>query len=355
VLFAFTGQPDAGSPASPLTYVNGLFYGTTQFGGAHNIGSVFSLTPKGKEQILHSFAGGVDGLLPGYGALLNVGGVLYGTTAGDGTTSGGTVFAIAPNGAERVVYSFGKNGDGSAPEGGLVELNGVLYGTTSRGGANGTGTVFGLTPGGTETMLYSFAGGKDGAEPESTLLPIGGLLYGTTLFGGAHGGGTIFHISPTGAEKVTYSFGGGVDGRNPLGGLVAENGTVYGTTNLGGAYGLGTVYSFPIGGFVHKLYDFGGPGTEGARPGWGPLVPEPYRGVVYGTTMGGRVQSGAPYFKGTVFSIDASGLETTLHVFNAAANGLNPNAGLWDINGELFGTTESGGANGQGTVFSVTL
>jgi uncharacterized repeat protein (TIGR03803 family) len=356
VLFAFGGQPNAGSPASPLTYVDGIFYGTTQFGGAHNVGSVFSIDSKGVESVLHSFAGGADGLLPGYGALLNVGGVLYGTTAGDNATSAGNVFKIAPNGAESVVYSFGKNGDGNGPEAGLVDVDGVLYGTTSRGGANGTGTVFGITPGGTETLRYSFAGGKDGANPESTLINIDGVLYGTTAFGGALGDGTIFRVSPNGAEKVIFSFGGGNNGRNPFGGLALSNGSLYGTTTFGGAYSVGTVYSFTLGGSMRKLYDFGGPGAQGGLPGWGPLVPKPGSGVLYGTTMGGQVpQRGSQTFNGTVFSIDAAGRESTLHVFTAAVNGLSPSGGLFELSGQFFGTTQAGGAGGQGTVFSLTL
>jgi uncharacterized repeat protein (TIGR03803 family) len=115
---------------------------------------VFSVTPAGVEKVLHSFQGGSDGARP-TGGLLNVGGVLYGTTNGGGAHSRGTVFAITTAGAEEVVYSFKANNlDGTRPVGTLINVGGTLYGTTRSGGAttvcynfsDGCGTVFAVTP-----------------------------------------------------------------------------------------------------------------------------------------------------------------------------------------------------------------
>jgi uncharacterized repeat protein (TIGR03803 family) len=92
--------------------VNGQLYGTTFGGGTHSCsgsgqgcGTVFAVSPSGKEKVLYSFAGGKDGEIPSAG-LLNVGGTLYGTTqyggtgkcpAYTGTPAGcGTIFTIAP-------------------------------------------------------------------------------------------------------------------------------------------------------------------------------------------------------------------------------------------------------------------
>jgi uncharacterized repeat protein (TIGR03803 family) len=78
-----------------LIDVGGTFYGTTAWGGANNLGTVFSVTPSGAETVVHSFQGGNDGANP-VGGLLNLGGTLYGTTSAGGPYGGGTVFAIVP-------------------------------------------------------------------------------------------------------------------------------------------------------------------------------------------------------------------------------------------------------------------
>jgi uncharacterized repeat protein (TIGR03803 family) len=39
---------------------------------------------------------------------------------------------------------------------------------------------------------------------------------------------------------------------------------------------------------------------------------------------------------------------------NACADGSNPSAGLIDVSGTLYGTTEYSGAHGDGTVFALT-
>jgi uncharacterized repeat protein (TIGR03803 family) len=250
VLHGFAGPPDGATPVAPLHNVNGTLYGTTSFGGPNvgvyctlGCGTVFSITPGGKEKVLYSFGGyPYDGGGPGAG-LIDVKGTLYGTTGGGGTYRNGTVFSITPGGKEKVLYSFGASrNDGVEPAAGLVDVSGTLYGTTSAGGAYNSGTVFSVTPSGTETVLHSFSG-DDGADPAAALLNVNGTLYGTTNVGGAYGHGTVFSITPSGHETVLYSFKGGSDGQFPYSGLSYVNGTLYGTTYQGGAHNLGTVYS----------------------------------------------------------------------------------------------------------------
>jgi uncharacterized repeat protein (TIGR03803 family) len=57
---------------------------------------------------------------------------------------------------------------------------------------------------------------------------------------------------------------------------------------------------------------------------------------------------------GTLFAISRSGKETVIHNFGGPPDGANPSADLIDVNGTLYGTTSSGGANNGGTVFAVT-
>ncbi len=110
-------------------------------------GTVFSIGRHGHEQVLHSFGSTArDGAIPAAG-LVNLNGTLYGTTDSGGAHRSGTVFSITRDGVETVLYSFGTvPGDGAYPLAGLTAVGATLYGTTSSGGANGRGTVFSITP-----------------------------------------------------------------------------------------------------------------------------------------------------------------------------------------------------------------
>jgi len=169
VLYSFCAHSnctDGVSPAAGLAFdQNGNQYGTTFFGGAGEVGVVFKLTPKGKETVLYSFCPHFDncpdGQLPQAGLVFDQKGNLYGTTSAAGTHCGGcgTVFKLTPKGEETVLHSFGVGSDGFDPRAGLVfDQKGNLYGTTFSGGAHGDGIVFKLTPNGKETVLYSFCG-----------------------------------------------------------------------------------------------------------------------------------------------------------------------------------------------------
>jgi len=127
--------------------------------------------------------------------------VLYGTTEFGGRNDNGTVFKVTTKGAETVLHSFKGGSDGTYPAAGLIDVAGTLYGTTGGAGsvsscAGGCGTVFKITTEGAETVLYSFAGGSDGNYPSASLIDLGGTLYGTTAYGGASNNGTVFKLKP---------------------------------------------------------------------------------------------------------------------------------------------------------------
>jgi uncharacterized repeat protein (TIGR03803 family) len=161
---------------------------------------VFKLDKAGKETVLYSFTCGADGQYPNdFGYLVrDVAGNLYGTTWGGGAYGGGTVFKVAKNGEETVLYSFTGGADGGNPWAGLIQdAQGNFYGTAWGGGAYGGGTVFKVDGSGTETVLYSFTGGADGAGPYAPLMQDAkGNLYGTTSGGGAYDYGTVFELTP---------------------------------------------------------------------------------------------------------------------------------------------------------------
>jgi uncharacterized repeat protein (TIGR03803 family) len=264
--------PNAGHgihPKAGLTNVGSLLYGTTSSGGnvvncpgskkAAGCGAVFSLSPsKGIARIVYAFQNGSDGAIP-EARLINVNGILYGTTASGGAYSAGTIFSFDPaTGAEQVLYAFQNNGDGNAPEADLIDVDGTLYGTASGGGLGcNCGTVFSLNPAtGVFKVVYAFKGGPDGAAPAAGLLKVGQKLYGTTYEGGKGSGadGTLFSIDiATGKEVVLHSFLGNSDGLYPDADLIDVGGTLYGTTQGGGgsqscydqsSYGCGTVFAY---------------------------------------------------------------------------------------------------------------
>lgn len=154
VLYSFAGGSDGARPTGDLVFVNGMLYGTTSGGGTATYGTVYSITTSGKEKVLYSFAGGSDGRSPEKG-LINVNGTLYGTTNVGGNSGCfgdygcGTIYSISTAGAESVLYSFPGGTDGMSPNGPLLDVNGLLYGTTIVGGhtrSDCCGTVFAFTP-----------------------------------------------------------------------------------------------------------------------------------------------------------------------------------------------------------------
>jgi len=222
-----------------------------------------------------------------------------------------------------------------------------------------------------ETVLHPFNGGVGGGQPNAALIADSqGNLYGTTYAGGnttncTGGCGTVFELIPNGAgkwtEKLVHIFSGGIGGSNPSAALIFDGlGNLYGTTVGGGANGFGIVFELIPGAngtwsgkILHSFT-----GTVGGGSLFGDLVFDSL-GNLYGTA-----NSGGAYGFGTVFKLtpSAKGVwgEQVLHPFGSNKNdGARPNAGLiFDSLGNLYGTTSaggSGGSGGNGTVFELTL
>jgi uncharacterized repeat protein (TIGR03803 family) len=231
---------------------DGYFYGTTGANGTSDDGTVFKITPSGTETVLHAFPKtGTDGEIPYAGLIQGRDGNFYGTTYFGGANGLGTVFRVTPSGTETVLYSFAGGSDGEHPYAGVIQgSDGNFYGTTYQGGTSGYGTVFKLTPSGTETVLYSFAGSSsDGANPEAGLIQgSDGNFYGNTYLGGASNLGTVFQLTPSGTETVLRAFAGGSsDGANPSANLIqSSDGNLYGSTGAGGTSGHGTFFKVTL-------------------------------------------------------------------------------------------------------------
>lgn len=359
VLYSFKGGYDGEYPSSRLVRDgNGNLYGTTATGGAHNNGKVFEITPLSTEKVLYSFKGGRDGSFP-YGGLVRDGkGNLYGTTLYGGALRPyggcGTVFKLAADGAEHVMYTFQGGKDGSYPNGDLIsDANGHLFGTTQFGGAFGAGTVFEIDTKGKKRVLHEFTDLADGGYPSAgVVMDANGNLYGSTPFTNSVGMGTVFQLASDQTHKVLYSFQGVADGYYPQGGVVLDRaGNLYGTTYYGGGFdGLGVVFQVSPTGSETVLHKFrGGPVGDGASPVAGLVFDG--QGNFYGSTPHG----GAGH--GTLFEIAADGSEHVVYNFKGRklGDGGQPSAALiLDSNGNLYGTTTYGGAFNHGTVFVLT-
>lgn len=355
VLYSFGTGGDGSNPAASMTAVGANLYGTTPGGGASSSGTVYQVSKTGAEKLVYSFQNSPnDGATP-KAPVISVGGTLYGTTEYGGSTacSGGcgTVFGVSTAGTETLLYKFQGGNDGANPTAGLVNIKGTLYGTTYYGGGTNTyGTVFAIAPAGTEKVLYAFKGGSDGANPMGGLLKIGSKLYGTTYTGGSSYYGTVFSLTTAGVKKTLYSFKDGSDGAYPEFSLTSIGKTLYGMS-LYGTNHLGTVFSLSLRGSFKTLYSFQG-GNDGSDPE-GSLIN--VGGTLYGVTYsGGSTSLCNGYGCGTVFSVaPKNGAETVVYAFQGGSDGLDPEAGLTTVKGAIYGTTASGGANYNGTVFSV--
>ncbi|MBZ5596909.1 MAG: hypothetical protein LAN83_01190 [Acidobacteriia bacterium] len=312
---------DGSSPLGPMVLdAAGNLYGVTYNGGANGFGAVFELVHSSNgwtESVLYSFEdGNSDGANPIGGLIFDSGGNLYGTTDYGGTNNFGTVFELRHSSGgwtESVLYRFTGGSDGGNPVGGVVlDHEGNLYGTTYGGGASFGGTVFELTPGSagwTESALYSFTGSIDGSGPSAGLVLDGqGNLYGTTHYGGAHTFGNVFELTPTSGgwtETVLFNFRRHSGVYSDAGVILDKAGNLYGTTTEFGAHNFGTVFELTPsqGGWAERvLYAFGGDAKYGASPDAGLTLDAV--GNLYGTTeFGGDTHCHPPNGCGTVFEL----------------------------------------------------
>ncbi len=261
------------------------------------------------------------------------------------------------------LHNFSGARDGGGPYAGVVQgSDGNLYGTTTFGGTWGGGSAFRISPyGAAFTELYTFC---QNCSADAGVIPYGGLLgsssgefYGTTKSSGCCGGGAVYAMTSSGTASAIYGFcslNDCTDGKDPQGGLIlGAHGTLYGTTTAGGTAGKGTVFGVTLAGELITLHSFcaqsGCP--DGSAPFAGLL--QASDGNFYGTT-----QSGGDRGEGTVFRVTPDGIFARLYSFCAQSgctDGGYPKAALIQgADASLYGTTVYGGAYSGGTVFKIT-
>ena len=420
VVYSFCSQPacvDGRTPDGVIEGSDGNFYGTTAPFGVASGGTIYKVTPSGTLTTLHTFCPEMDpnrlecldGAGPGQ-LIEGSDGNFYGTAGYGGANSdrgglsAGTAYMITPSGTLTTLHSFCAQVDpstqncldGENPLRMIEGTDGNFYGITSTGGPNSfggarpAGVVFKMTPSGVLTTLYSFCSRQapstgsclDGEEPGGLIQGSDGNFYGTTPVDGQFGratvsGGTVFKLTPSGILTTLHSFcseedpstGNCRDGDGPSGLIEGSDGNFYGTTSGGGANGRGTVFRLAPSGTLTTLYSFCSKGNtntfscpDGADPSAG--VIEGSDGNFYGITRTGG-EFGNDNRDGTAFMLTPSGRLTTLYSFCSrlttfdCLDGALPNAGLIRASdGNFYGTTELGGANGDfgvGTLFKLAV
>jgi uncharacterized repeat protein (TIGR03803 family) len=257
-----------------------------------------------------------------------------------------------------LAYFNGNNGQ--APLGSVIQAtDGNFYGITMSGGTYGYGNVFQLTPAETLSSIYSFcsqANCADGLNPRSgPILGSDGNLYGVTYFGGnSTSAGTFYKMTISGKITTLYSFcptSPCADGQGPNGVVQASNGNFYGTTYTCAKSCGGTIFEITSAGNFKLLYRFCSRANcvDGANPTFPPI--QASNGNFYGTTFWGGADGG-----GVVYEMTPAGTYKVLYNFCSfgCRGGSNPTSIAQDANGNLFGTTNSGGSYGLGNIFEIT-
>lgn len=393
-----TGSTRGIGPIGVLTADATKVYGTAQYGGAYDLGTVFSIRTADSDFTTLIQFSGTTGIGAGrrgggpVGGVLVVGTTLFGTTEMGGLDDLGTLFRCNLTGGAYAVLRDFAGPDGSGPTGQLtLGPDGLLYGTASTGGDNDLGVIFRISTAATPNffMLASFSesdGATPGANPRSALsVGADGALYGTTEGGGAAENGTVFRITTQGEFSSLAAFTNTLGWGPAAAPLVTPNGLIIPMAH-GGAKGYGVSLRFmpllppvvehafdseigsPVGGFIPfsgYLYGLSGDGVffqlaDGIPPlslgKLGAQIGEGAKDLVRSADgyFYGVSEQGGAFDDGAVFRLSNSGGKELIASFNGT-NGEKPEGRLVIADdGSFLGTTRKGGGADSGTVFRVT-
>lgn len=292
--------------------------------------------------------GSTNGSYPSANLTIDSAGDLFGVTAQGGTNGLGTVFELQAGSHTLTTLASFTGGNGSAPHGNLVlDSAGDLFGAAQNGGANGDGALFELAAGShTISALASF-NQTNGAYPTGTLsTDAAGDLFGTTISGGSANLGTVYELA-AGSHAVATLASFTVPNSSVVGGVAADkSGDLFGVARYAGPAGAGSIFEVAAGSHsVATLANFNN--VNGTTPWYNPIVDA--SGNLFGTTENGGASG-----DGTVYELPAgSSAIVTLASFSGANGAMPMDNLLLDSAGDLFGTTNGGGTSGYGTVFEI--
>ncbi|QGM44683.1 choice-of-anchor tandem repeat GloVer-containing protein [Methylocystis heyeri] len=406
-IYGFAGGTDAATPKYVKLAIDsqGALYGTSAYGGANNLGTVFRLTPPGPgqtkwtETVLYSFAGGSDLANPQAGVVMDTSGALYGAWGGlvyKLTPPGPSCAPTAPNlWCETILYNQAVSPE-AVPDSPLIfDSQGALYGISwiaivgVFAGVTPTEQDFALvtklSPPGPNcapvapnlwcaASLASFdmrAGSIANLPSIALVMDSAGALYGTTPIGGAGGYGTVFKATPPGPNctptapfpwcgSVLYNFFG-ADGQTPAAELTIDSsGNLYGTT-------LSNVFKLTPPGQDCRpisqnlwcettLYAFTDPLGGSASQAGVTMI----GGALYGTaSQGGSAGNGVLFQLRPPVPPSTKWTENVLYNFSGGADGGNPLGGVifgptdFGFGAAIYGVTATGGPAGKGVVYQL--
>jgi uncharacterized repeat protein (TIGR03803 family) len=358
--FDFTSSTGANPFGALIQATNGKIYGTTQWEGPNDYGTLFEYDIAASTlEVKFAWEAGSGQANASFGLTEGDDGILYGTRSTWGSSRKGLVFSYDPvteNYEEQ--YHFTDENIGRTPNGMLTKLNdGTFLGVTESGGTNGNGTVYHFDPVTKTVIKKAEVGGtgENGAYPVGFLTKHGnGKFYGVTQSGGTAVNdaaiGTIFEYDhSTGNFAMKFSFTS-PNGIHPSGKLIAApDGKLYGKTNEGGTHADngGTFFSYePVAETFEKLNDFGG--EFGSKPyGSLELLPD---GKILGSTSEGGDGNG-----GVLFEYDPEpGEMTNVRDMNYAPDGGTPLGSFTEGSSrKLLATLSNGGEHGKGVIFEM--
>ena len=436
-LYTFTGGNDGGYPWGGLVQAaDGNLYGTTSEGGTYGYGTVFQIAPTGQLATMVQFDG-YSGANPAAALVQGTDGNLYGTTENGGLNNDGAIYRLGINGPLQIT---GQPADQSAYIGGTALFTVATFGAApvfyqwQQDGINLTngGNISGATAAtlritnvtANDAALYSvvvsnavnsvtsdyavlevifspphittqpasqacvagmtvgFTAAALGDQPLSyqwqengTNLTDGGAIVGSATssltisnVSLASAGAysvivsnavytvssdkailTVVPVTPPSASMTNLHFFSGIrDGAFLYAGLMqGKDGNLYGTAEGGGGSFQGSIFRMTLSGVLTTLYSFPY-GTGGANP-YGSLV-QGTNGYFYGTT-----EAGGSDGYGTLFSLTNNNVVTFLYSFTDGVDGAEPLAGLVQgSDGNFYGTAYEGGTYAFGSVFKMT-
>jgi uncharacterized repeat protein (TIGR03803 family) len=202
---------------------DGNLNGTTAFGGGYGEGSIFQITPSGTLTTIYSFCSKIactDGFDARSGIILGSDGNFYGTTYYGGVHNEGTIFRITPAGVLTRLHSFDVK-DGYDQIGVMFQAtNGTFYGQTTMGGSGGQGTIFSLAVGLPPFVETAPTSGSVG----TIVIILGNKLTGTTsvTFNGTPASFTVASKSEITATVPSGATTGSVQVTTPSGTLTSN-------------------------------------------------------------------------------------------------------------------------------------